>query len=121
MKGNKNGVGRSGNNSHRPGCSCAWHTGSKGLPGSSNPMWKGGPLNPNGVGWKAIRRVVWKRDKVCRACGLPPYSNRRLDIHHIVPRRQGGTNDPSNLVGLHHGCHMKVEAGKLTFKYPRAA
>jgi 5-methylcytosine-specific restriction endonuclease McrA len=82
-------------------------------PGASNGMWKGGPLNPNGPGWKAARRKVWARDKVCRACGGPPSLKRRLDVHHIMPRRDGGTNDESNLLGLHHGCHMKVEAGRL--------
>ena len=35
-------------------------------------------------------------------------------MHHIVTRREGGTNDLGNLVGLHHGCHMKVHVGKAS-------
>jgi 5-methylcytosine-specific restriction endonuclease McrA len=81
--------------------------------GANNPRWKGGSRNPKGPGWKAARRVVWARDKVCRLCSGPPSKKRRLDVHHVVPRREGGTNDPGNLIGLHHWCHMKVEAGKV--------
>jgi 5-methylcytosine-specific restriction endonuclease McrA len=81
--------------------------------GANNPRWKGGVGVPRGLGWKAARRIVWARDRACRACGGPPSKRRRLDVHHVVPRREGGTNDESNLLGLHHWCHMKVEAGRL--------
>ena len=113
LKGNKNGVGRSGNNAHQPGCWCGWCTGGSPSPGALNGNWRGGLVAPNGVGWNVARRVIWERDKVCRACGLPPDPNRRLDVHHVIARRDGGSNDTENLVGLHHGCHMKVEAGKM--------
>lgn len=94
-----------------PGCKCAFH---RGLAGSLNPNWKGGSAGTMGIGWKAARKIVWERDKVCRACGKPPHLRRRLDVHHIVPRRQGGTNHLDNLAGLHHACHMQVEIGRMT-------
>ena len=116
MKGNKNGVGKSNNNKHRLGCSCGWCSGSPiGMwAGANNPSWKGGVSGIGyGPGWKSARRAVWERDKVCRACGLPPYTDRCLDVHHIIERRDGGGNELDNLVGLHHGCHTKVHARKL--------
>lgn len=86
------------------------------LAGENNPRWRGGSNNGYGSGWKAARRAVWARDLVCRACGEPPLSNRSLDVHHIVGRRVGGTHDLSNLVGLHHSCHMRVEAGTMNIQ-----
>lgn len=81
--------------------------------GSKNPNWRGGRVGYNLAGWKKMRELVWERDIVCRACCKPPYRNRRLDVHHINPRRNNGVDSLDNLVGLHHACHMKVEVGKL--------
>ena len=81
--------------------------------GANNPNWRGGITGLGyGPGWKAARRVVWERDKVCCSCGTLPVLNRKLDVHHVVERRKGGSNDLDNLVALHHECHMKVHAGK---------
>lgn len=82
--------------------------------GANNGNYRGGLITSQRQGWKKAREAVWARDTVCRACLLPPHANRRLDVHHILPRRKGGSNDISNLVGLHHSCHMKVEVGKMT-------
>lgn len=98
---------------HPIGCRCRWH---HGLAGPENPAWRGGPgYSWNGRGWKAVRRIVWVRDLACKICGLPP-RKRHLDVHHIIARRDGGTNDPANLVGVHAGrCHKLAEAGKIKF------
>ena len=106
--------GRSGGGGHthnKETCNCPFHT--KLRTGSYNPAYRGNKQKwKYSLGWKAARRKVWERDKVCRACGLPPV-DRRLDVHHIKPRRLNGSNDLDNLVGLHKWCHRKVEAGKL--------
>ena len=81
--------------------------------GKNNSNWQGGKIKASLVGWNEARRIVWKRDIVCRACCKPPHKNRRLDVHHTKSRREGGDNDPKKLVGLHHSCHMKVEAKKM--------
>lgn len=99
---------RRGGRNHPIGCGCPFHCSRR---SSDNPAWKG-EFCGYGSGWKAARLQVWERDKVCRACGGLPSPIRRLDVHHIVEPRNGGTNDLNNLVGLHHGCHMKVHAGK---------
>jgi hypothetical protein len=104
--------GKGGPRSHRVGCSCGWHNCNR------IKSVHDGPPSP-GPGWKTARKVVWARDKVCRVCGGSPSKKRRLDVHHIVPRRDGGTNDLENLLGMHHGCHMKVETGKLPCPPPQ--
>src|SRR3990167_2155502 len=40
----------------------------------------------------------------------------RLDLHHIKPLKQGGTNNFSNLIALCSGCHKKAEAGTIEIK-----
>jgi len=51
---------------------------------------------------RATRRLVLQRDNNrCTLCG----STSDLEVHHIVPRSEGGTNDPDNLVTLCAICH----------------
>ncbi|MGE0550416.1 MAG: HNH endonuclease [Kofleriaceae bacterium] len=51
-----------------------------------------------------VRRLVWRRDQ--GRCVMPGCrSAAHLDLHHVVPRAQGGTHKPENLVllcGSHH-------------------
>ena len=56
--------------------------------------------------WKAIRRKVIERDKKqCQGCGK---QTEKLQVHHIKPRGQGGTNELSNLIALCGRCHMTI-------------
>lgn len=97
-------------NQHTSNCQCPWH---RDKSGEKNPAWKGGPgYEWNGAGWKAARQKIWERDQICQLCYKLPLSSRHLDVHHIVERRDGGSNELNNLVGLHHSCHTKVH------KYP---
>ena len=41
-----------------------------------------------------------------------------IDLHHVKPRSQGGTDDDENLVALCHECHMKHHGEKhIEFRY----
>ena len=42
-------------------------------------------------------------DGYCPWCGLPLGDT--FAVHHRKLRKHGGTDDPANLVALHHGCH----------------
>ncbi|MBM3188812.1 MAG: hypothetical protein FJZ90_08840 [Chloroflexi bacterium] len=50
---------------------------------------------------KTFSVIVRERDKVCQHCG----STELLQAHHIEPRANGGSDDPSNGVALCAGCH----------------
>jgi hypothetical protein len=58
--------------------------------------------------WAAIRELVLARARwVCQACGL----RRRLDVHHVVKRSQGGSDfDLNRLVALCRSCHDQTDA-----------
>ncbi|MHA6643675.1 RecQ family ATP-dependent DNA helicase [Mesorhizobium sp. A623] len=55
--------------------------------------------------WREIRLQVLKRDNYrCVSCSTPVKSS-EADIHHLLPRSMGGTDELSNLVTLCDGCH----------------
>jgi 5-methylcytosine-specific restriction endonuclease McrA len=52
----------------------------------------------------AVRREVLARDRHrCRAPGCG--RTRFLEVHHVTPRSQGGSNEPGNLITLCAACH----------------
>lgn len=54
-----------------------------------------------------IRKAVILRDGCkCMECGK---SNCRIEVHHIKPRRLGGSNTQDNLITLCEDCHQKTE------------
>lgn len=58
-----------------------------------------------GPGWEGVRQLVLKRDGFkCVDCG-EACDKGAADIHHLIPRSLGGTDDLSNLVTLCDGCH----------------
>jgi hypothetical protein len=65
--------------------------------------------------WAAIRELVLARARwCCQACGL----RRRLDVHHVIKRAQGGSDfDLNTLVALCRSCHEQTDVpytrGKL--------
>ncbi|CAN5773504.1 hypothetical protein BH11MYX2_BH11MYX2_24960 [soil metagenome] len=60
----------------------------------------------------SVERFIWARDKgVCQTPGCRSCIG--LEIHHIVPRSQGGTNDPSNLTLRCSACHQAHHEGRL--------
>ena len=51
---------------------------------------------------KETRKRVYQREGwACAVCS----SNRQLEVHHIIKRSRGGSNDVQNLVCLCHDCH----------------
>jgi len=56
----------------------------------------------------------------CKKCMFfAPWGSSQIDVHHIVPLADGGSNDEDNLIVLCHSCHEEwhahCEDGKTTF------
>jgi len=63
--------------------------------------------------WRKVRAVVLERDKhQCRACG----QKHGLDVHHVVMRSLGGSDDESNLLALCRDCHASVHGHVLVLR-----
>ncbi|WP_254863637.1 HNH endonuclease [Halovivax gelatinilyticus] len=69
--------------------------------------------HPYGEDWIEVRERVWQRDgHTCQRCGA---DDRTLQAHHVVPRRAGGPDHPSNLVTLCRPCHGVMHPGNGSF------
>ena len=68
--------------------------------------------------WNHIRNRILKRDHyTCQYCikkdqTTIPISRSKLEVHHIIPRCQGGSDLDDNLITLCIECH-KIETKKL--------
>ena len=57
------------------------------------------------------RESVLHRDKyTCQICGK---KHVRLEVHHIIYRSHGGTDDENNLITLCKDCHNGIHVGKI--------
>jgi PAS domain-containing protein len=66
--------------------------------------------------WRQIREKVLERDGyACRFCGTTneehlEVTDRGLDVHHIIPRSDGGEDTMRNLAALCRSCHRTMES-----------
>jgi hypothetical protein len=64
------------------------------------------------------RKLVLERDNyTCQSCKIQ-LPGTKLDIHHKIPTRKGGTHDHKNLVTLCKKCHKVIEpTNSLNYAY----
>ena len=56
------------------------------------------------------RKAVYARDHYrCALCDSP----RGIQIHHVIPRSQGGGNQPDNLITLCMYCHAVIHGTRF--------
>lgn len=66
--------------------------------------------------WESHRKRILERDDYeCVFCGMDDDLHTRafgrgLHIHHIIPRREYGTDSKQNLMTVCTRCHRKIEA-----------
>lgn len=77
--------------------------------------------------WKWRRReAIIRDDYTCQECGVQggPKGDADLEVHHITPVTEGGSDDLENLDTLCQSCHqrshaeMKGNSGHFETKYP---
>jgi RNA-directed DNA polymerase len=56
--------------------------------------------------------LLHKQQGKCRWCELLFQEGDLIEIDHITPRSEGGTDDPNNLFALHRHCHDQRHAKK---------
>lgn len=55
--------------------------------------------------WETVRKVALQRDGNSCQARFKGCNKRATDVHHILPRGRGGTNELSNLISLCAWCH----------------
>lgn len=67
----------------------------------------------------SLKRQVLSRDQ--HRCQAPGCRNTRfLEVHHLRPRKLGGTNDLKNLITLCSQCHTHLHEKNHSYFYPPA-
>ncbi|MDE2030563.1 MAG: HNH endonuclease [Alphaproteobacteria bacterium] len=55
--------------------------------------------------WRKLAASVITRDGgICHICGLSGADT----AHHLIEKREGGSDHPSNLRATHRGCHNRL-------------
>lgn len=86
-------------------------------PSLANPKIKpwGYQKGPN-YGFENIKAMVLNRDNyICQYC-KGKHKDSKLEVHHIVYKCNGGSNEESNLITLCHTCHQDVHKGVIDLK-----
>lgn len=67
-------------------------------------------------GFENTKAKVLNRDNyTCQYC-KNKHKDKRLEVHHIIFRSQGGSDEENNLITLCHTCHKKLHNGKIILK-----
>ncbi len=70
------------------------------------PQWGNGR---GGRPWRRLRKQILERDRyTCCACRT--ISVMDIEVDHLIPISQGGTDDPSNLRAMCRRCHATKTA-----------
>lgn len=63
-----------------------------------------------------VKGEIWKKQKgICPVCNsyLDPQKPKNLDLHHVIPKNEGGSDKFNNLRLLHEHCHYVSHYAKL--------
>ena len=68
-------------------------------------------------GFENTKAMVLNRDNyTCQQC-KGKHKDSKLEVHHIVFRSQGGSDEESNLITLCHTCHKGLHDGKIVLNF----
>lgn len=62
---------------------------------------------------KGYKADVWERDQLCRFCGSKGSKKNPLQVHHIIPKSEGGANSLKNCMLLCQNCHTLIHNRRL--------
>ena len=67
-------------------------------------------------GFENTKAMVLNRDNYTCQCCKGKHKDSKLEVHHIIFRSQGGSDEESNLITLCHTCHKDLHSGTINFK-----
>lgn len=75
-------------------------------------------MKNNVMGKVKLFRLWWSQDKKCPICKEKITQETKWNIHHILPKSEGGKDNLSNLVMTHPNCHRQIHSQKLKVVKP---
>lgn len=86
-------------------------------PSLANPKIKHwGYQKGTNYGFENTKAMVLNRDNYTCQCCKGKHKDIKLEVHHIVFRSQGGSDEESNLITLCHTCHKDLHGEKINPK-----
>ena len=70
-------------------------------------------------GFENAKAMVLNRDGYKCQCCKGKHKDSKLEVHHIVFRSQGGSDDADNLITLCHTCHRALHDEKISPNFKR--
>lgn len=67
-------------------------------------------------GFENTKAMVLNRDDYTCQCCKGKHKDFKLEVHHIIFRSQGGSDEEGNLITLCHTCHKDLHSGKINPK-----
>lgn len=67
-------------------------------------------------GFENTKAMVLNRDNYKCQCCKGKHKDSKLEVHHIIYRSNGGSDEESNLITLCHTCHKDLHDGRITLK-----
>lgn len=64
------------------------------------------------VSSRTVRKILMRMKLPCSSCGWY-VEGVTCDLHHILPRSQGGTDEHANIAHICPNCHRMVHSGKI--------
>ena len=64
-------------------------------------------------GFENTKAMVLNRDSHTCQCCKGKHKDSKLEVHHIIFRSQGGSDEADNLITLCHTCHKALHNGKI--------
>lgn len=62
-----------------------------------------------GAAWDRLRRRILRRDLyMCQCPECKGLGKTATEVDHIVPKGEGGTDDPTNLRAVNADCHKRI-------------
>lgn len=68
--------------------------------------------------WNVREYVLWRDGHRCRHCNGRS-KDPVLEVHHLIQRKNGGTDRPENLITLCRTCHHNYHEGRFSLEKPR--
>lgn len=86
-------------------------------PNLSNPKVKHwGYQKGVNYGFENTKEMVLNRDGYTCQCCRGKHKDSKLEVHHIIYRSLGGSDEEDNLITLCHTCHKALHNGKIKLK-----
>jgi RNA-directed DNA polymerase len=77
--------------------------------------WK---MMDNLKGRRKLRYLWWDQEGKCPNCNQKITKDTGWNIHHILPKSEGGKDNLNNLVLVHPNCHKQVHCRKTNVVPP---